>query len=371
MNDISSIISGLVGVIAGSEYEQQITTKLEAILSKKENETDTILSSGANEFRVSSVAKSWDYSFNRYQNRPLAYVNDMGNNQVAVIDIKRGVKVTDIPVGHGPTGIDISPDRRFVYTANSIDATLSVIRTADNKVVNTIQLNNFPYESSSPAGVKVSPDGRYIYVANRDTDNISVVDSCLCQVVTDVPLPGGCHPLIIDITPDGNLAYVTLMLSGQVGVIDLNTNLLVKLIDLENSSPVGIDIAKHKPLALVSRQTDSSLSMINTDLAETSPNLIGVANHPFGLILSPAADLVYTACQGEQTVSIVDLFMHAEIENIQAGNTPAWLGLARDGKLLIVSDVLAGTVTIVNTRNYEITGMVNLNSVLQLVAIKD
>ena len=248
---------------------------------------------------------------------------------------------------------------------------MSVIRTADNKVIDTIQLNDVPYESSSPAGVKVSPDGRYIYVANRGTDNISVVDSCLRQVVTDVPLPSGCHPLIIDIAPDGNLAYVTLMLSGQVGVIDLNTNLLVKLIDIGNSFPIGIDIAKHKPLALVSRQADSSLSMINTDLAETSPDLIGAANTPFGLILSPAADLVYTACQGEETVSIVDIFMHAEIANIQAGDTPAWLGLTKDGKLLIVSDVLAGTVTIVNTRNYEITGMVDLNSVLQLVAVKD
>lgn len=349
MSEVSLTLSQLMGGVEGSALEQ--------LLAERPNSV------------VEAVSVS---NRHHHQNHPLAYVNIFGTNQVAVIDIKKGVIIAAIAVGNAPTGIDISPDQRYVYVANTGDATLSVIRTWDNTVIDTVLLNTQPFESISPAGVKVSPDGKFIYVANRGTSNISIVDAHSRKVINDILLPDGSHPLIIDIEPNRTLAYVTLLIAGQVAVVDLNVNLLVKLIDLgAGSGPTGISIARNKPLALVTRQSDSKLSAINTDLAEASPDLIGVANTPFGILFSPAADLAYVACPGENTVSIVDVFSHVEINNIAAGNTPTWLGLTANGKLLVVSDVFAGTVTIINTCNYEITATLNLGAILQLVAIKN
>jgi len=49
----------------------------------------------------------------------------------------------------------------FAYITNGNSATVSVIDTSTNTVINTIQVGATPY------GVAVSPSGNRVYVANR------------------------------------------------------------------------------------------------------------------------------------------------------------------------------------------------------------
>jgi DNA-binding beta-propeller fold protein YncE len=48
---------------------------------------------------------------------------------------------------------------------------LSVIRTSDNTVVDTVFVSDLTY------GVAVTPDGNYVYVANFSDDTVSVIES--------------------------------------------------------------------------------------------------------------------------------------------------------------------------------------------------
>ena len=76
---------------------------------------------------------------------------------VSVIDTTRNKVVTTIPVGGGPVGVAITPDgtdgherdgrphQPFAYVTNLVDNTVSVIDTAGNKVVATIPVGSAPF----------------------------------------------------------------------------------------------------------------------------------------------------------------------------------------------------------------------------------
>ena len=71
-----------------------------------------------------------------------------------MIDTTRNKVVATIPVGAGPVGVAISPDgtnryerdgrphQPFAYVTNLVDNTISVIDTANNKVVATIPVGS-------------------------------------------------------------------------------------------------------------------------------------------------------------------------------------------------------------------------------------
>ncbi|HWP96008.1 MAG TPA: YncE family protein [Syntrophomonadaceae bacterium] len=342
-----------LGIIEGSELDLKLSEKMETAL----------LPDIPGPFIESPLKRS------RHRNHPLAYVNVFSTNSVALVDILAGVKLMDIPVGSFPTGNDISPDQRYVYVANTADATLSVISTFSNTVVDTIDLNRPPFSAAAPAGVKVSPDGKTIYVANRASNNLSVVDAQRRQVVAEIPLQTESHPLLLDVTPDGQLAFVTLIQAGAVAVVDLNVNLPIKFIST-GGSPAGIDIAGIIPLALVALRSDSnSISAINTELAEASPIDIAVGRVPYDVIFSPSPQTAYVTNSGDNTVGIIDVFAHRQDFAITVGSLPNWLGITANGSFLVVSNIEDNSVSIINTLTQHVTATVAVGGLPQLIAV--
>ena len=63
--------------------------------------------------------------------------------------------VTNIKVGNGSEGFDVSPDRREVWVANAQDATISVIDLATKKVAATLQTH-----TKEANRLRFTPDGR-------------------------------------------------------------------------------------------------------------------------------------------------------------------------------------------------------------------
>ena len=62
-----------------------------------------------------------------------------------MIDVVKQVVVgSEIPVGNTPKRIAISPDGVYAYVTNTLDNTVSVITLAQNKVVATILVGNYP-----------------------------------------------------------------------------------------------------------------------------------------------------------------------------------------------------------------------------------
>ena len=99
---------------------------------------------------------------------------------VSVLDTASNTVVKTIDVGLHPTGMALAPRGDIVYVTNANSDTVSVINTATDTVVKTLRVGERGRGrvllGSSPNAVTVSPNGRTLYVANASENAIAVVD---------------------------------------------------------------------------------------------------------------------------------------------------------------------------------------------------
>jgi YVTN family beta-propeller protein len=126
-----------------------------------------------------------------------------------------------ITVGGHASGITASPDGKFVYVANANSDSVSVIATANDAVVETIDCKpeaKLPFGTGSNA-VALSPDGRTLFVANGTGNCVAVVTvgslsggpipdgkSAPSQVAGMIPT--GWYPGAVRLSDDGKRLFV-------------------------------------------------------------------------------------------------------------------------------------------------------------------
>jgi YVTN family beta-propeller protein len=171
---------------------------------------------------------------------PLAYVSNSLDNSVSVIDLNAQKVIATIPVGMIPYGLQISPDGRFLYTINRGNGSLgtnagsdiSVVSTATNKVVATINLNN--PDGFAIAGI-VSNDGSKLYVSNGSTNYagrmISVVSTATNAVIASIKM-GEVYPHALAISPDDKTLLVAEQDQQSIVEIATATNTITRRIGL-------------------------------------------------------------------------------------------------------------------------------------------
>jgi DNA-binding beta-propeller fold protein YncE len=78
-------------------------------------------------------------------------------------------------------------------------------------------------------GGAATQDGRWLLIAIPSKNIVAVVDLGTMQLARTVNV--GADPQEVLIRPDGRVAYVSCMRSGQVAAVDLTRWKMVKLID--------------------------------------------------------------------------------------------------------------------------------------------
>jgi YVTN family beta-propeller protein len=123
--------------------------------------------------------------------------------------------ITNIPVGQGSEGFDLSPDGKELWVANAQDSTVSIIDVAGKKVVGTLP------STGSANRLKITPDGKYVFVSDMSSDTLLVIDRAARKEYKKITLPASSEGLLM--APDGSHAYATLNERDAVAVIDLKT----------------------------------------------------------------------------------------------------------------------------------------------------
>ena len=296
-----------------------------------------------------SITQSADaYSaaaFARCHGHPLAYICIFSSNYVAVVDLVQGRRLFDITVGLGPLDIDINRNSNRAYVTNFSENTVSVIDLIANAVADTVTVG------SSPAGIQTSPDGRYLYVVHYGEPNVYVLDAYTLQKIVEIPLPA--EGFQIAITNDGSFAYVTLRTAGQVAVIDLHVNLVVKVLSTgAGAEYVVFDHANR--LAFVSNEDDNSVTPINVQLAQAAFPNIATSPGPVGMVLTQYGRTLYIANRLAQTVSVFDVFSRTELLSINVGNGPYGLAATTDERIIVVTNTFENTVSLINARENKV-----------------
>src|ERR1039458_5039991 len=123
--------------------------------------------------------------------------------------------VTNVAVGRGSEGFDLSPDGKELWVANAQDKTISIIDVSSKKVNQTIP------STGSANRLKITLDGKYVFVSDLSGNDLLVVDAATRKVHKRITLPAGSEGLLM--APDGSHAYTTLNSRDAVAVIDLKT----------------------------------------------------------------------------------------------------------------------------------------------------
>jgi YVTN family beta-propeller protein len=142
-----------------------------------------------------------------------AYTANVGPGTVSVIDIKARKVLKIIPISGNTQRISITPDDKWVFTADQIKPQMAVIDTATDTVKARVPIDGLGYGSA------VTPNGRYMLVAVPDANKVDVVDVSTLKLVHSIPV--GSSPQEVLVRPNGKTAYVSCAGSNQVDAIDL------------------------------------------------------------------------------------------------------------------------------------------------------
>ena len=176
--------------------------------------------------------------------------------RIDFLDIRNGKIIHSVQTDLPPTGI-CSDGRGKVYvTCSYSTGEIVEINLQDYSVNRVLKAG---HGAVSPV---LSPGGEYIYVANQFDHDISVIELASGETIKRIRVRR--QPMVMDITPEGNILVVANFLpatradidtvTSEVSMIDLQTHRVTKHILLSNGSNAlrGIKITPDGRFALVS-----------------------------------------------------------------------------------------------------------------------
>lgn len=153
------------------------------------------------------------------KDRLLLFTSNIGSDSITVLQRGSDPSVwnaTQVSVGKGPEGGDISPDGREYWAANSNDGTVSIMDVAAKKVVQTLDV-----KTGHSNRLKFTRDGKLVLVSDPGNHGLVVVDAASRKEVKRLNV--GRQPEGILIAPDGARAYVAVAGEKTVAILDLKT----------------------------------------------------------------------------------------------------------------------------------------------------
>ncbi len=188
--------------------------------------------------------------------------NDLGMDKVFIYKYNSASKneiltlkgSVDVKAGSGPRHLTFSKDGKFVYLVQELDGTLTTFsydKTGSLKLIAETSILAKDFKGGTgAAAIKISPDGKFLYVTDRvDANNISVYkilkNGSIELVEQQSTLGKGPRDFTID--PTGNYLLVGHQYTNNI-VVFKRDKLTGKLKDtgkrIELCSPVGLIFTK-------------------------------------------------------------------------------------------------------------------------------
>ena len=111
-------------------------------------------------------------------NKKQLFISLWGGAKILVFNTKTGVIEDSISVGRNPNDMCITENGKYLFVANSLDNSVSVIDVKKKKVIETLNAALYPDapNGSTTNSVALSPDNHTLYIANADNNCLAVFD---------------------------------------------------------------------------------------------------------------------------------------------------------------------------------------------------
>ena len=304
------------------------------------------------------------------------YVTNERSGDVTVIDGGDFKVVGTIPVGKRPRGIHLSPDGKRVYVAVSgtpiegppaLDAQGNPILKKNSKadddddddskadksadgiaIVDVAQkkLTGKISAGSDPEEFALSKDGTRIYVSNEDIRTATVINIASGKVEHLIPV--GREPEGVAVTPDGKQFYVTCETGGEIFAIDTTSYQVVGHFSVP-VRPRSVDFLSNAAIGFIPSESKGQLNVIDT----ATPKLLKTIDLPAGsrpmrVRVAPDNTRVYVSDGRGGTVSVMDTKTYEVLATIKVGTRPWGIVLSPDGKYLFSANGPSNDVSVVD-----------------------
>ena len=132
---------------------------------------------------------------------------------------------TVVRVGDGSEGFDVTPDGKEIWVANAGEGTISIITIPAKTVSQTLNAN-----VRSANRLKITPDGKLAFVSMLGGPDVAVFDVASRRELKRIPVGHGAAGM--EIEPDGSRVYVACTPDIYVTVIDLKSLAVIGHIDV-------------------------------------------------------------------------------------------------------------------------------------------
>lgn len=149
-----------------------------------------------------------------------AFTANIRSGSVTALDLESG-EPRSLAVSTQTEAIGVSPDGGQVWVGSNDQVTVTVISTAEWRVLDTLDVGGQPYR------IVFSPDGGRVLVTTPASDEIRLFDGATRKEMGRLKTPassgGAGQPFGVAWSPDGTLGYVTLRGAAEVAVVDIAT----------------------------------------------------------------------------------------------------------------------------------------------------
>ena len=163
----------------------------------------------------------------------------------------------------------------------------------------------------SPSGLAVTPDGKWLLSADRDSNQVSVIDIESRKVIAAVPV--GERPFGITVSPDGTSAYT----ANVVDVAGRAVRGTVKV----GRRPYAVALSGGK--GFVTDQYAGTITVFDIETLK-AVKTIEACDHPEGIEARDGA--VYVACWGDNLLLKIDAGTLAVTSKVEVGDGPRAFG---------------------------------------------
>jgi len=143
------------------------------------------------------------------------YTANVGPGTVSVLDIPNRKLLTIIPISNETQRISITPDDRWVFTADQTQPRLAAIDTHTNQVAHWVALPGIAY------GTAPTLDGKFLLVTIPTQNKLAIVEIATMKVVRSIDTPADPEEVLAQ--PGNQTAWISSVASHTEAELDLAT----------------------------------------------------------------------------------------------------------------------------------------------------
>ncbi|HXZ51311.1 MAG TPA: beta-propeller fold lactonase family protein [Burkholderiales bacterium] len=294
----------------------------------------------------------------------VAYVTSQGGG-VTVLDTRTLAPVAQIAVGPGPRGVAITPDGRWLLTANQKTADVSVVDTAARKEVRRIPVGK------NVEFMRVSPDGKLALVTYEPSSTgkpgeetkeskeseipaeVAVIDLGKWAVVGRMKAAPETEG--IEFSPDNEFAVVANEGDNTIAVYDLATQRKVRTIDVSRygSRPRGVKLSPDGQRYVVTLENSNNFLLLDTDFKVLKS--VPTARGPYGVAFDREGRRIWIAAARSRRLEAFDAHSLAQLASIPVGKRCWHFSFTPDARNLLLACGRSNALEVVDPTHYEVT----------------